>query len=291
MDEKRMKLKSYVTRTIPDEIYLKYEFRKYLGYKLDLKQPKTFNQKLQWLKLHDRNPNYTIMVDKYSVKKYVASIIGEEYIIPTLGVWDHFDDIDFSKLPKQFVLKCTHDSGGLVIVKDSSKLDRLAAKEKIESCLKTNYYWSGREWPYKNVKPKIIAEKYMADKYDRELKDYKIHCFNGIPKLILVCSDRYSEHGLCEDFYTEERDHLSVKRVEHPNSKMCIDKPTSLEQMKNLAKKLSKDLPFVRTDFYDINGSVFFGEMTFYPASGFSGYDPMQWDYILGEWLDLSKLV
>lgn len=150
-------------KVLPDKMYLKICYKLATGKKLDLKNPQTFNEKLQWLKLYDRKPEYTRMVDKYEAKKYVAEKIGEEYIIPTLGVWDHFDEIDFDSLPDQFVLKCTHDSGGLVIVRDKAKLDKVAAKQKIEKSLKRNYYYSGREWPYKDVKPRIIAEKYMED--------------------------------------------------------------------------------------------------------------------------------
>ena len=423
---------------IPDQMFLKFAYKTLVGRKLNLNNPETFNEKLQWLKLYDRKPIYTTMVDKYAVKDYVASIIGEQYIIPTLGVWDNFDDIDFDALPNQFVLKCTHDSGGLVICKDKSNLDRIATKKKIEKCLKRNFYWSGREWPYKNVKPRIIAEKYMEDEsgyelkdykvfnfdgepkmiqvdYDRfighmrnlytpdweyieasieyptnpnhviekpetlekmlelartlskgiphartdfysiddklyfgeitlyhgsgyekltpkafedqisswlklpgggyllkddnfyvwvhsktdlnnkphnkTLSDYKIHSFNGVPKVILVCKDRFSELGLTEDFFDENWMHLDVRREKHPNSNEEIARPVELDEMLKLAEVLSKDIPFLRSDFYTISGKIYFGELTFFPASGFERFKPESFDKTLGDWLALPKLM
>ena len=268
---------------IPDSIYLKIIFKKIMHKSLNLDNPQTFNEKLQWLKLYDRKPEYTTMVDKYAVKKYVADIIGEEYIIPTLGVWNHFDEIDFDKLPNQFVLKCTHDSGGLVICKDKAILDKVAAKKKLETSLKNNYYWGGREWPYKNVKPRIIAEKYMAD----DLCDYKLFCFDGVPRLTLVCSERFTKDGLKEDFYDEAWNHLNLQRPAHGNVLLPIARPKQYELMKELAAKLSEKIPFVRIDFYEIHNNVYFGEITFYPASGFEGFKPEEWDLKLGEWIQL----
>lgn len=187
-------------KTMPDEKYLKLMFRARMGKKLNLDEPQTFNEKLQWLKLYNRKPEYTRMVDKYEAKAYVAERIGAEHIIPTLGIWNSFDEIDFNKLPMQFVLKCTHDSGGLVICKDKEKLDIKAAREKIEKSLKNSYYDWGREWPYKDVKPRIIAEQYMAD----NLRDYKLFCFDSIPRMTLVCSERFTKDGVKEDFYDGE---------------------------------------------------------------------------------------
>lgn len=256
---------------------------------LNLLNPKTFNEKIQWLKLHDRKDIYTTMVDKYEVKKYVADAIGEEFIIPTLGIFNSFDEIDFDKLPQSFVIKCTHDSGGLVIVKDKSKLDIKKAKKTINKSLKRNFYFVGREWPYKNVKPRIIVEELMSND-GKELEDYKVHNFNGIPKIILVCKDRYKDTGLTEDFFDVSWNHLDIKRQIHDNSKNEISKPEKLEQMIELSKKLSKDIPFVRTDFYIIKGKVYFGEITFYPASGFEVFVPDKWDEKLGDWLKLPNL-
>lgn len=272
-----------IKRVVPDSVYLKLRFKKIMGYPLDLNNPKTFNEKLQWLKLYNRNPEHTTMVDKFAVKKYIADKIGPEYIIPTLGVWDSFDDIDFDALPDQFVLKCTHDSGGLVICRDKAKLNYKEAKEKIEKSLANNYFYSGREWPYKNVPHRIIAEQYMAD----NLRDYKLFCFNGVPRMTLVCSERFTKDGLKEDFYDESWNHLDIQRPAHGNAILHIARPNQYELMKELAMKLSEHIPFARIDFYEINEKVYFGEITFYPASGFEGFKPEEWDLKLGEWIKL----
>ncbi len=274
---------------IPDKMFLKFAYKTLVGQKLNLNNPEIFNEKLQWLKLYDRKPIYTTMVDKYDSKEYVASKIGEEHIIPTLGIWNNFNEIDFDSLPKQFVLKCTHDSGGLVICKDKSKLDKMAAKKKIEKCLRRNFYWTGREWPYKEVKPRVIAEKYMEEYPTTNLTDYKIHSFNGIPRVILVCRDRFSELGLTEDFFDQDWTHLDVKMENEPNSKTPIDRPKELEEMLRLAEILSQDIPFLRTDFYTINGKVYFGELTFYPASGFEKYIPESFARKMGDWTILPE--
>lgn len=273
-------------RFLDDETYLRLMYWCRFHRKLNLKNPVTFNEKLQWLKLHNRRPEYTEMVDKYLAKKYVAERIGEEYIIPTLGVYDKFDEIDFNALPDQFVLKCTHDSGGLVICQDKAKLDIAAAKRKIEKCLKRNYYYAGREWPYKNVKPRIIAEEYLQEVDSEDVNDYKIHCFNGVPKLILVCSNRFSAKGLCEDFYTNDWHHINVKRPDHPNGEV-LKKPAELDKMLELSGMLAKEIPFLRVDFYISNHRVYFGELTFYPAGGFSRFVPECFDKKFGDWLEI----
>lgn len=269
---------------IPDALWLKIIFRIKMGHRLNLSNPQTFNEKLQWLKLHDRNPLYTKLVDKYEVKKIVADIIGEEYIIPTLGVWNQFDDIDFNKLPNQFVLKCTHDSGGLVICKDKTKLDINAAKKKIEKSLKANYYWGFREWPYKDVKPRIIAEKYMVDESGTELKDYKVFCFDGKPKALFVATDR-GIHQTKFDFFDTNFNHLPFMQHYPNNTEREITKPKGLEKMLVLAEKLTQDFKHCRADFYDINGHVYFGELTFSHFSGFEPFEPKEWDYKFGDWI------
>lgn len=275
---------------LDDETYLKRKYKACMGKELNLTNPQTFNEKLQWLKLHDRKPEYTTMVDKYAVKKYVADIIGEEYIIPTLGVWDDSDEIDFDKLPNQFVLKCNHNSGtGMCICKDKSELDFDKVKRELRKGLKQDYYLNGREWPYKNVKRRVIAEKYMENKEARELRDYKIHCFNGIPKFILVCSERFSGNGTKEDFFDINWNKLSFKRPELDCSSKVIKQPIHLEKMLKLSEMLSKGKAFLRCDFYEINEKVYFGELTFFPASGFEAFEPEEWDYKLGSWLELPK--
>ncbi len=280
-----------VSHLLSDKQYLKLKYYQRMKKKLNLNNPVTFTEKLQWLKLFDRRPEYTIMVDKYEVKKYVSSVLGEEYIVPTLGVWTSFDKIDFPKLPDQFVLKCTHDSGGVVICKDKYKLDMEIVRKKMTSRVSKNYFWYGREWPYKNVTPRILAEKYMANKSGDELKDYKIFCFNGEPRIVLVCTDRFTDEGLRENFYDLKWNLLNIQRPKHPNTAYSISKPESLDAMLSLARTLSKNIPFVRVDFYDINGRIYFGEMTFFPASGLEGFIPEEWDYKLGEWIKLPNKI
>ena len=277
----------YINFLFPDKLYLSLLFRFKMGYWMDWKNPKTFSEKLQWLKLYDRKPEYTTMVDKYEVKKYVADIIGEEYIIPTLGVWDRFEDIDFDALPEQFVLKCTHDSGGLVICKDKKKLDYKSAKKKISRSLKRNYFWGNREWPYKDVKPRIIAEKYMVDESGYELKDYKFFCFDGKMKVFFVAKDRGSETEETKfDFFDENFNHLPFTNG-HPNSEPPYFKPENFDKMTELAEKLSENIPQVRVDFYNINGKIYFGELTFFHWSGLMPFDPPEWDLKLGEMIKL----
>lgn len=264
-------------------------FYKRVGYYPNLRNPQTFNEKLQWLKLNCHNPQYTQLVDKSSVKDYVASIIGEQYIIPTLGVWDKFEQIDFDKLPNQFVLKCTHDSGGLVICKDKKSFDLDFAKKKIKKSLETDYYYLGFEWPYKDVKHRIIAEKYMEDSETGEMRDYKFYVFNGEVKILKLATDRDVNSGEVNmDFYDMDFNHLPFRRG-HNNASKTLSKPSQFELMKQLAEKLAKGIPFVRVDFYEVNGNVFFGEMTFFPASGWVAFEPQEWDYKLGSWLKLPQ--
>lgn len=273
---------------LPDELFLKIMFRLKIGSWPNLKNPRTFNEKIQWLKLHDRNPLYTQLVDKYEVRQYVTDMIGEEYLIPLLGVWDNFDNIDFDALPGQFVLKCTHDSGGLVICKDKSKLDISAAKKKINACMKRNYYWVLREWPYKNVKPRIIAEKYMEDEPNKGLKDYKFFCFNGDVKAMFVATDRES-HQTKFDFFDANFNHLPIKQ-HYPNNDLGrIAKPNGFEQMKVLASKLTSKFPHCRADFYDVDGKVYFGELTFSHFSGLEPFEPIEWDMKFGNLLGLGE--
>lgn len=271
-----------------DKDFIKKMFKIYMGYELDLENPNTFNEKLQWLKLYDRNPKYTKMVDKYDVKDYVDGKIGSEYIIPTIGVWDHFEDIDFSKLPSQFVLKCTHDCGGLIICQDKSKLDLNKAKKKINRSLNKNYFFSGREWPYKNVKPRIIVEPYIEDSETKELRDYKFFCFDGEVKAMYIATDRNSLNETKFDFFDENFNHLPFTNA-HPNAKFQPKKPLNFDKMKFLAEKLSVGIPHVRVDFYEANGKIYFGELTFFHMSGFAPFVPEIWDYKFGEWIKLPK--
>lgn len=255
---------------LSDEIYLKIMYKIFMGKSLDLVHPKTFNEKLQWLKIYNRNSIYTQMVDKFAVKNYVSDLIGEKYIIPTLGVWNNFDDIDFNSLPDKFVLKCTHDSGGVVICKNKKEFNLLEAKNKIERSLKRNFYWYGREWPYKNVIPRIIAEKYISDggNLDSELTDYKFFCFNGKVDNVMVCLDRDS--GFTKFyFFTPDWELLRInKRGKAAPANFTLPRPDCLDEMVNVAKTLSEGLPFARIDLYQSNKKVYFGEITFFPDSG-----------------------
>lgn len=241
---------------------------------------------MQWLKLHAKHTEYTNLVDKYEVKNYVKKVLGEDYIIPTLGVWENFDDIDFDKLPNQFVLKTTHDSGGVIVCKDKKFLNITAAKKKIEKSLRHNYYYEHREYPYRNVKPRIIAEKFMVDESGTELKDYKFFCFDGKCKMLFVATDRPYDTRF--NFYDTEFNQLPFKQG-HPLSTKEIKKPIGFEQMKDIAEKLSKGFPHLRVDLYDINGHIYFGELTFFHFSGNVPFEPNEWDYKIGKWLNLPN--
>lgn len=271
-----------------DEKFLKRKYKLILGHSLNLKNPTLFSEKLQWIKLYDRNPLYTVMVDKYKVKEYVANLIGSQYIIPTLGVWDSVDEIDFDKLPKQFVLKCNHNSGlGMCICKDKSKLNIKKIKKELAKGLKQDYYLTNREWPYKDVPRKIIAEKYMEDAETGDLKDYKFFCFNGSPKFMYISND----NGIMPhtDFFDMDKVALPF-RLKDPPSLRKPSIPKQFEKMKNLAILLSKDIPCVRVDFYIVEGKIYFGELTFFHNGGFTKFTPCEWDKTIGSWLKLPKI-
>lgn len=270
-----------------DRKYVEFLWKQRMDYPLNLDNPITFNEKLQWIKLYDHNPLYTKMVDKYEAKEYVASKIGEQYIIKTIGVWDRFEDIDFSTLPNQFVLKCTHDSGGLVICKDKSKIDFSATKKKLKKALRQNYYLHSREWPYKNVRRRIIAEEYIEDSKTQELRDYKFFCFNGSVKAMFIATDRQNRDEPYFDFFDMDFNHIDMRHG-HPNAPIIPEKPLHFDLMKELASKLSHGFKEVRVDFYEANGKVYFGELTLFHHSGNLPFDPPKWDKIWGEWIQLS---
>lgn len=232
--------------------------------------------------MNDRNPEYSSLVDKYEVRKFIEKTIGKEYLIPIIGVWDNIDDIDFHKLPNQFVLKCTHDSGGLVICLDKDSLNIEKTKKELIKSLNNNYYWGQREWIYKNIKPRIIAERYMVDESKKELKDYKFFCFDGEVKAMFVATDRGIDTRF--DFFDLKFNHLPF--IQHyPNANKTINKPKGFERMIELSKVLSKGIPHVRVDFYDISGKIYFGEMTFFHFSGWEKFEPSNYDEIFGSWL------
>lgn len=272
-----------------DRLFLTWKYYTVFHRFPNLENPQTYNEKLQWLKLHDKHPEYAQMVDKAEAKKYVSNIIGEEYIIPTFGVYSHFDEIDFEKLPNQFVIKCTHDSGGVIVCKDKKTLDIQAARKKIEYGLGKSAYWGTREYPYKNVPPRIIVEAYMEDESGYELKDYKIFCFDGKPEFLFVATDRGIKGEETKfDFFDLEWNHLPFTNG-HPNSTKPIKKPENFEKMMELSAQLSQNIPQVRVDLYNINGKIYFGELTFFHWSGMTPFVPEDWDYKFGEMICLPQ--
>lgn len=281
----------YLTRAgfynhMSDEEYLSRKYQLYFGQKLDLQNPPTFNEKLQWLKLYNRKPEYTVMVDKYKVREYIAQELGEEYLIPLLGVWDNPDEIDFDALPNQFVLKCNHNSGlGMCICKDKSELDISKVKVELRKGLKQDYYLTGREWPYKDVPRKIIAEKYMED-VSGDLKDYKFYCFNGEMKFVMINSDRNTSRPTRADYFDRDFNWLDFTWG-YSHAEVHPKKPEQFEKMVAIVEKLAKGLPHIRVDLYDCNGKIYFGELTFFDGSGFDKIEPLEWDYKIGKLLKL----
>jgi len=273
-------------RFLPDEAYIRLKWLYRMGGILNLKSPKTYNEKLQWLKLYDRNPLYTTLVDKYLVKQYVSDKIGAEHVIPVIDNWDSVEDIKWDALPEQFVIKCSHDCGGMVICRDKSKLDIDKAKAKLEKSFNHNYYWDSREWPYKNVKKKIFCEAYMEDEFG-ELRDYKFFCFDGDVKAMFIASDRQKAGEEVKfDFFDSNFNHLPFKNG-HENAPITPSRPRCFEEMKELASVLSCGIPQVRVDFYEVDGRVYFGEMTFFHFGGMVPFEPKHWDYKFGEWIKL----
>lgn len=276
-------------RKLSDETYLKFVYFFVFKKRLNLENPKSFSEKLQWIKLYDRNPYYMKLVDKYEAKIVAESQIGEEHIIKTYGVWDNFDDIDFDKLPEKFVLKCTHDSGCVVICTDKNSFDINAAKAKINKGLNRNYYWIAREWPYKDVKPRIIAEEYIESNAQGGLKDYKFFCFDGEVKALFIASDRYDKsEELKFDFFDSDFNFIEAYNG-HPSSNGHVAKPGNFEEMKAIASKLSKGFPEVRIDLYSVGDKIYFGEYTFFSNSGLVPIEPESFDLELGSYIKLPN--
>lgn len=282
-------IRKLIKKICSDKKFIEMEYEDRFGEKINLKNPITFNEKLQWLKLNDRKYNYSIMVDKIEAKKFVQRKIGKEYIIPTIGIYDKFEDIDFEKLPDKFVVKCTHDSGGLIICKDKNKLDIKAARKKINKCLKKNYYYHSREWPYKNIKPRIIIEKYMEDKNNKSMRDYKFFCFNGVPK-IMYLSEGLEDHKTASmSFYDMNFKVTKCKRKDYKLLNYKPEKPKNFEKMKQFSSILSNDIPHIRVDWYEIDGKLYFGELTFFTCSGFVPFENEEWNIKLGNMIELPK--
>lgn len=272
-----------------DKEYLRKIFRRQVGYEMNLETPKTFNEKLQWLKLYDRRPEYTVLSDKYTAKEYVAEKIGKEYVIPTLGIWDTVDEVDLNRLPDRFVIKCTHDSGSVMVVRDKQGFDWENAKKQLAERLRRNYYWAEREYGYKNVKPRILAEAYLDSGGEAGAIDYKFYCFHGEPKFLYL-SQGLEDHATAKiSFVNMDWTKMEMHRSDFEEFKELPKKPEAFDKMVELAKILSEKFPFVRTDFYENNGKVYFGEMTFYPGGGLTAFSPEEWDRHLGDWIDLTK--
>ena len=283
---KRLK---YSLRFLPDKLYCQlYHFSKFKKF-INFREPKTFNEKINWLKLYDRNPIYTIMADKYEVKKYVANIIGEEHIIPTIGIYDKFDEIDFDKLPNKFVIKCTHDSGSLCVVTDKSKFDKEKAKEKIENAMKYNFYYIGREWQYKNIKPRIIVEEYICSDKKRSYNDYKFQMMNGKLAFSYVCTDRDIGDLKCTH-YDANKKFVDMYQKGYDSDRKKGKLPKNYDKLLNYAKILSKDFPIMRVDFLGDKDKIYFGELTLYENAGFAEFFPLDLDKKFGEMLDISSV-
>jgi len=279
-----------LNHTMPDKCLLSMKFKHFMHKPLNWKDPQSYSEKIQWLKLYGRTPINVIMSDKYAVKQYIKDTIGEQYVIPLLGVWDRPEDIDFSVLPDKFVIKCNHNSGtGMYICRDKSKLDEKKVRKELNKGLRQDYFIGSREYAYKDIPKKIIAEEYMEDAETQELRDYKFFCFDGEPKALFIASGRLQgEENVTFDFFDMDYNHLPFTNG-HPNAKEQPQKPKCFEEMKQLAAKLSKGMPHVRVDFYEVNGHVYFGEFTFSHWGGMQPFDPEKWDYTFGSWIKLPK--
>ena len=277
-------------RFLPSKFYIKTLFRLRLGYKLSLENPKTFNEKIQWLKFYNQRAEYTRMVDKVAVKEYVAEIIGDKYVIPTLGVWDNPEDVDFDKLPNQFVLKTSHGGGslGVVICKDKSRIDYKKVVKKLRAAKKQNIWHELKEWPYKNVNPRILAEEFLTSSSSQsDLTDYKFYCFNGVVTYCEVITGRYTKKQI--DFFDLNWNHQKFTFDGYDFADELPIKPSLFDEMVGVATKLCKDLPYSRIDLYVVNNHVYFGEITFFPASGLRGFHPIEWNEQLGDLIQLPN--
>lgn len=270
---------------IPDKTYLKAVFKAETGYALNLHHPKTYNEKLQWIKLYDRKPEYVIYADKYRVRKYIAKTIGAQYLIPLIGMYKRAEEIPWEDLPNRFVLKCNHASGTNIICKDKAALDIASAEKKLNAWLRKNAFCGAREWCYKDIDPCIICEEFIETQDGNTPDDYKFMCFNGVPRLIQVHHDRYGDHTL--DYYTPEWKRADLQRIDANTSAKVVEKPEKLDEMLSIAERLSKDMYYARIDLYYVNGNIYFGEITMYPTGGFSTFTRYEDDLLLGSYIKL----
>ena len=274
---------------VPDSLYLKVLYRVIMGRKLNLKNPKEYNEKLQWLKLNDRKPEYSTMVDKYEVRGYIKDLLGDKYLIPCLGIYDSVDDIDIDALPDRFVLKCTHDSGSVEICKDKSSFDIEGARHRLSQAMKRNYYATYREWPYKYVKPRIIAEGYLEGD-GGDLKDYKVMCFNGEAKIIEVHENRFVEGKVhTQTFYDREWNIVPLTQVETVTVDRPGERPRQLDEILRLSELIAKDMYHARIDWYIEGDKIYFGEITFFDGSGFESFSTPEMERMLGDMINLPE--
>ena len=274
---------------VPDSLYLKVLYRVIMGRKLNLRHPKEYNEKLQWLKLNDRKPEYSTMVDKYEVRGYIEDLLGDKYLIPCLGIYDSVDEIDIDALPERFVLKCTHDSGSVEICKDKSSFDIEGARHRLSQAMKRNYYATYREWPYKYVKPRIIAEGYLEGD-GGDLKDYKVMCFNGEAKIIEVHENRFVEGKVhTQTFYDREWSIVPLTQVETVTVDRPSERPRQLEEILRLSELLAKNMYHARIDWYIEGDKIFFGEITFFDGSGFESFSTPEMERMLGDMINLPE--
>lgn len=277
-------------KAMNDKDFLCKMYKVTMNEELNINSPVTYNEKIQWLKLNDRKDIYSMMVDKYETKKYVSKIIGEEYIIPTIGIYNKFEEIDFNQLPDKFVMKCTHDSGGIVICKNKSKLNLKKAKKKINKSLKQNYFYYGREWPYKNVKPRIIIEKYMEDQSQKNILDYKFFCFGGKVECLYISEGSHSNNQKLQ-FYDKNFNLIDCTRKDYKKFEVLPQKPINFNKMIEFSEVLSKNIEHIRVDFYEINGKLYFSELTFYTGSGYIPWVDKKWDYEFGKMINLDNVI
>lgn len=274
---------------LSDRFFLSLQYRIVCNEKLNINTPIKFSEKLQWLKLYDHKEYYSLLVDKIEAKKWVAKRLGKAYTIETLKVWDKAKDISFDELPDKFVLKCSHNSGGVIVCTDKTVLNKGSLIKEYKRLLKENYYYAGREWPYKNVKPRILAERFITENPDTPLTDYKFYCFNGEPRFLYI-SQTDPEHKDTPITYLDTNWALTpFQRKNHRLLEPFPPKPDNLEEMLGICRTLSYDIPFVRVDLYNIEGKIYFSEMTFFPASGYNTFEPEEWDRKIGDYLALPS--
>lgn len=273
---------------MPSKIFLSLRYYQIFKKRIDWDNPTSFTEKLQWMKLYGCRPDYVSMVDKLAVKHLVATKIGEEYVIPTLKIWEKADDIELKDLPQQFVIKTNHDSGTVFVCRDKSDADETRIRKMFRQALKRNYYRIGRETPYKYVPRMVFAETFLNSYEEEEIRDYKFFCFSGEPKIFKINFDRSSD--FTANYYDLDMNILPFGEVDPaPDYSKTCEKPEGFEQMVDICRKLSEGIPFVRVDLYNVNGKIYFGELTFFPTSGFGPFTSEEWDNRLGDWLILPN--